>query len=61
MKRLVPVALLALAACQQDDGSEPGAVTVDEARALDEAAQMIEGQAVPQPKTTSTSPVPTIT
>lgn len=51
MKRLVPLALLALAACQKADNQPgPGGVTVGEARALDEAAAMIESAAPPAPQ-----------
>jgi len=48
--RLVPpLALLLLAACgQQDNDPGPGGVTVGEARALDEAAEMLEQQRLPQ-------------
>jgi len=50
MKRLAPLALLALAACQKADNAPgPDGVTVGEARALDEAAQMIASQAPPAP------------
>lgn len=39
------IAILSLAACQNADNQPgPGGVTVGEARALDEAAQMIEDQ-----------------
>lgn len=40
---------LALGACQKADNEPgPGGVSVGEARALDEAAQMIEDQQLPQ-------------
>ena len=40
---------LLLAACGKPDNAPgPGGVTVGEAKALDEAAEMIEGQRVPQ-------------
>lgn len=40
--------VLALGACSKGDNEPgPGGVTVGEARALDEAAQMIEGQSLP--------------
>lgn len=40
-----PIALLLLAACQKADNQPgPGGVTVGEAKALDEAAAMIEDQ-----------------
>jgi len=48
-RRLIALALLAaLAACSKSDNEPgPGGVSVGEARALDEAAQMIEGQSLP--------------
>lgn len=60
MRMALPlVVLLALAACGKSDNAPgPGGVTVGEARALDEAAEMIEKRQHPiaQP-TTATSPV----
>jgi hypothetical protein len=52
MKRLLLLlAPLALAACQKADNEPgPGGITVGEARALDEAAQMIESEAPPSPQ-----------
>ncbi|HVR90428.1 MAG TPA: hypothetical protein VHG29_04980 [Novosphingobium sp.] len=53
---LLALSLLSLAACgKADNDPGPGAVTVGEARALDEAAEMIEAQklppeAIPQPQ-----------
>ena len=48
MARLIaPLLLFALAACGQDADPGPGAVTADEERALDEAAEMIEAQRLP--------------
>lgn len=49
MRNIVTVlALLSLAACgKADNDSGPGGVTVGEARALDEAADMIEAQKLP--------------
>jgi hypothetical protein len=45
---LAPVALLALAACGKSDNDPgPGGVSVGEARALDEAAEMIEQRRPP--------------
>lgn len=42
------IALLALAACgKADNDPGPGGVTVGEARALDEAAEMIEARRMP--------------
>lgn len=44
---LALVTLIALAACGKADNEPgPGGVTVGEARALDEAAEMVEGQAL---------------
>jgi hypothetical protein len=49
MTRLVPFALLLLAACgSQDNDPGAGGVTVGEARALDEAAEMLEQQRLPK-------------
>jgi len=42
------VAALLLAACGSDDDPGPGGVTVGEARALDEAAEMLDEQRVPE-------------
>ena len=48
MKRLVPLALVLLAACGQSDSDPgPGGVTVGEAKALDEAAAMIDQRRLP--------------
>ncbi len=45
---LIAAALLALAACsKQDNAPGPGGVSVGEAKALDEAAAMIEDQRLP--------------
>ena len=54
-KALIPLLLLALSAC--DDGPSPtaGGITPDEARALDEAAEMVESRRLPQ---AVVSPVP---
>jgi hypothetical protein len=41
------IALCLLAACGSDDPGAAGNVTPDEARALDEAAEMIETRRVP--------------
>ena len=44
-RRLAPAALIVLAACGPGDNDPgPGGVTVGEARALDEAAEMLEQQ-----------------
>lgn len=46
---LAPLFLLALTACGQGENDPgPGGVTVGEAKALDEAAEMIEGQQLPE-------------
>ena len=46
---ITPAVLLLLAACgKADNAPGPGGVTVGEAKALDEAAEMIEGQRLPQ-------------
>lgn len=46
---LFPALLLTLAACGQSDTDPgPGGVTVGEARALDEAAEMIESRKLPE-------------
>ena len=48
MRKLVPLALLAaLGACGGSD-SGPGGVTANEARALDEAAEMLEQRRLPE-------------
>ncbi len=45
---VLTLALLSLAACgKADNDSGPGGVTVGEARALDEAAELIEAQKLP--------------
>ncbi len=46
---LLPLALaVTLAACsKQDNAPGPGGVSMGEARALDEAAEMVEGQRLP--------------
>lgn len=62
----VCIALLFLAACggPDDDDPGPGGVTIGEARALDEAAAMIETRQMPQaavpatPASASASPAP---
>jgi hypothetical protein len=51
--------LLALAACgRSDDTAAPGDVTVSEAKALDEAAEMIEARRPPPPVVTPSAPLP---
>lgn len=55
---IVPL-LLALAACgRSDDTAAPGDVTVSEAKALDEAAEMIETRRPPPPVVTPSAPLP---
>lgn len=45
---VLPVVLLALAACsKQENAPGPGGVSVGEAKALDEAAEMVEHQRLP--------------
>lgn len=53
MKRILPLSILAsallLTACEPSGNDPgPGGVTVDEAKALDEAAEMIEAQRLPE-------------
>jgi hypothetical protein len=58
---LPATALLLLAGCgKKDSDPGPGGVTVGEARALDEAAEMLDKQRLPQDalKTAPASPVP---
>lgn len=51
--------LLALAACgAADNDPGPGGVTIGEARALDEAAEMIEARRLPPEALRTPSPVP---
>lgn len=46
---LGPMLLMALAACDKADNEPgPGGVTMGEARALDEAAQMVEARRLPE-------------
>ena len=48
MRRLLPLVLTVLAACGPNDSDPgPGGVTVGEARALDEAAEMLEQRRLP--------------
>lgn len=55
---LFPVLLLA--ACgERDTDPGPGGVTVGEARALDEAAEMIEARRLPDEALATGSPAPT--
>lgn len=55
----VVFATLALAACgSSDDGRAPGDVSVSEAKALDEAAEMIEARRPPAAVATVAAPLP---
>ena len=62
--RLAPALLLLLAACGSNDNDPgPGGVSVGEAKALDEAAEMLEKQRinpedVPQPAKSATAQPP---
>jgi|KBSSwiStaDraftv2_1062776.scaffolds.fasta_scaffold634286_2 hypothetical protein len=47
---------LALAACQQDSDPGPGGVTRGEARALDDAAAMLDSRPAPPPLVDATVP-----
>ncbi|HTM94496.1 MAG TPA: hypothetical protein VL100_01565 [Croceibacterium sp.] len=61
MRRTIVLAgaLLLLAACgQRDTDPGPGGVTVGEARALDEAAEMIEARRLPENALASGMPAP---
>jgi hypothetical protein len=50
---------LALAACgKADNAAGPGGVSVGEAKALDEAAQMLEAQRLPAQPVPPASPTP---
>jgi len=54
---LVPLAALALSGCGSSEGqSGPGGVTQGEAKALDEAAEMIEKQRLPEDALRTPSP-----
>lgn len=62
-RTLALAAILLLAACGKADNEPgPGGVTVGEARALDEAAEMVEGQRLPpelaQPAPPASAPAP---
>ena len=52
-------AVLALAGCgRSDDSAAPGDVSVSEAKALDEAAEMIEARRPPAPVVSPSAPLP---
>ncbi len=61
MRRLFPVlAVICLAACgQKDTDAGPGGVSVGEARALDQAAAMLEQQRLPPGALTGAAPATT--
>lgn len=53
---LIIAPLLLLGACSKTDNEPgPGGVTTGEARALDEAAEMIEGEGLPPPPSSGPS------
>ncbi|WP_233253908.1 hypothetical protein [Novosphingobium sp. GV055] len=57
MRAFLALALmLPLAACQQDSDPGPGGVTRGEARALDEAATMLDSRPAPPPLVDATVP-----
>ena len=59
MRRIALIALAALAACGKSDNDPgPGGVTVGEAKALDEAADMIEQRRMPAEALRSPAPAP---
>jgi len=56
---LTVLAALALAGCgKADNDAGPGGVSVGEAKALDEAAQMLDAQRLPPPASAPASPAP---
>ncbi len=58
-KILIALALVAAGGCTKADNEPgPGGVTVGEARALDEAAEMIESQTLPSEAAPSSAPAP---
>lgn len=59
--RALPIlaVLLALAACSRNDPSGPGGVTTAESKALDDAAEMIEKQRLPQEALRAPAPAQT--
>ena len=55
----IALAISALAACgRSDDDAGPGDVSVSEAKALDEAAEMIEARKSPLPVVIPSPPLP---
>lgn len=54
----IACAVLALAACGSEEAGSPGDVTVSEAKALDEAAEMIEARRPPAPVADPSAPLP---
>lgn len=60
MRRLAPLIVLALAACQKADNQPgPGGVTQGEARALDAAAEKVESEGPPAVEP-ATAPQPAV-
>lgn len=62
MKRTIALAsaLLFVAACGENETAPgPGGVTIGEARALDEAAEMIEARRLPEEALATATPSPT--
>jgi hypothetical protein len=58
-RTLALAAILLLAACGKADNEPgPGGVTMGEARALDEAAEMVEGQRLPPELAQPAAPAP---
>jgi hypothetical protein len=56
---LTVLAALALTSCgKADNDAGPGGVSVGEAKALDEAAQMLEAQRLPAEAAAAASPAP---
>ena len=56
---LTVLAALSLAGCgKADNDAGPGGVSVGEAKALDEAAQMLEAQRLPAEATAAATPQP---
>jgi len=55
---LLACAALALGGCGNDNDPGPGGVTVGEARALDDAAEMLEQQRLPDEASPTPAPSP---